>query len=245
MRTYEDSALEALCEKLKGTGEIHKYHDMIYHSGVNDCQRWETITTPKEKTGTIGYCDLERGGHDNHVTWEWMFEPDTMTFSDYSGSSVERANCQTFLEQHEETEGVYETTGGYGTMGVAITLSAITEEMIEILDALQDYPVIDDEALSALEMKLEDEDWDSWIKDDFRRALKKTLQLPDDDPEADEDPSVEEMIDAITDEKLYEFYRERCEKTNTNWYAESAVGGYVDIDALVKGVTLIALPEMK
>ena len=242
MRTYEDTGLKALCESLARNGKIYAYRDMKYTSGSDYDHRWETVTTPEKGIRVIGYGDLQRGADRfGIVTWEWMFEPDYMTYSDYSGSVVERANCQEFLEQFKDVEGVYETTGGYGTRGVAISLSAITGDMLDLLDALNDYPVIDDEALSELEMDLENEDWESWISYDFKRALHKKF----DQEEEDGNPETcsEDWIDALTEDQLYTLYRERCDKTGTYWEPESAVGGYVDIDRLVEGMTIEDLPD--
>jgi hypothetical protein len=213
---------------------------MKYTSGADADHRWETLTTPGEGIRVIGYGDLQRGtGGLGTVTWEWMFEPKYMTYSDYSGSTVERANCTEFLERFKDVEGVYETTGGYGTKGVAISLSAITGEMIDLFDELDGYPVIDDEALSEVEMELESEDWDSWISYYFRKALLKKF-IQDEDVPAD---VREDRIDAITEDQLYTLYRERCDKTGTYWAPESAVGGHVDIDRLVEGMTVEDLPE--
>jgi hypothetical protein len=241
MRTYEDTGLKALCESLERCGEIHAYRYMKYTSGADADHQWTTLTTPEEGIRSISYGDIQHTlalGFDA-VTWEWMFEPKYMTYSDYSGSTVERANCKEFLERFKDVEGVYETTGGYGTKGVAISLSAITGEMIDLFDELDGYPVIDDEALSEVEMELESEDWDSWISYDFRKAIQKKFNQDEDDPT----DVREDQIDAITDDQLYELYRERCDKTSTYWSPESAVGGYVDIDRLVEDMTIADLPE--
>ena len=152
-----------------------------------------------------------------------------MTYSDYSGYPLDRANCDVFLEKHEETEGVYETCGGYGTRGVAVSLSAITDEMIEDFASLDDYPVLDDDALSNLEMEMETEDWESWIAHDFRRELKKKFG---------EECTQDELLDEMSDEELFALYRALCERTSTYWCPESAVGGHIDLERLVKSATV-------
>lgn len=238
-KTYQDSALKTLCEKLRHEGEILRYQDMVYHSGVDADHRWETITKPKTDCGTISYGDLDRHRESSEVTWDWMFCPSYMTYSDYSGSTCERSNCAEFLHQFGETPGVYEMTGGYGTTGVAILLSAITDEMMEIFDALQNYPVVDEDALSKLEMEIEEEDWASWISSDFKRAMKKVL-LPQAD--ADKEEALEDHIDALPDVQLYTLYLARCEETNIYWEIQDAISGYVNVDTLVKGMTIHDLP---
>jgi hypothetical protein len=86
---------------------------------------------------------------------------------------------------------------------------------------------MDDDALSTLEMEMEDEDWDSWIRGDLLRGLRKKFPHLEDE--------IERLDSTDGSDGLWSLYRELCERTNTNWYAESAVSGYVDIDQLVAG----------
>ena len=70
-------------------------------------------------------------------------------------------------------------------------------------------------------------DWSSWIRSDLRRALAKRF------------PEHEDAIDALAeenpDEKFQVLYSTLKERTNSYWYAESAIGGHVDIDRLAAG----------
>ena len=125
-RTYEDSALKALGERLLMFGDIHRYEHSRYHSTENS---WTELDVPDSRV--ISYGDLNRLSSEEVVKWSFLFAPNYMTYSDYSGSSLDRANCDVFLEKHEDTEGVHETCGDFGTRGVAVMLSAITDEMIE------------------------------------------------------------------------------------------------------------------
>ena len=233
-RTYEDSALKALCERLQTLGSIRRYENMVYEAETPF--QWRHIHTPESRV--ISYGDLYLVPVYDEIKWTFLFEPNYMTYSDYSGSSLERANCDVFLEKHEDTEGVYETCGDFGTRGVAVMLSAITDDMLEDFESLEDYPSLDDDALSNLEMEMETEDWKAWIEHDLRRALKDALRLSDDDDKATCDPGIEEMIDALDDEKLFTLYRTLCERTSTYWKPESAVGGTIDLERLVKAATV-------
>ena len=205
----EDSALEALCESLKGCGEIVRYS----HYRVEG-------DTPEKDICSIGYDDWSKLV--GTVKWTDLFIPHYMCFSDYSGSTVERSNCESFLEDHKGEDGVYETYGGYGTKGVTVRLDAITEEMVDDFQSLQDYPSRSDDNLSELEMELEQEDWDLWIAYGLRLAIEGKFEL-------------EEL--EMDDEKLFSLYLSLKDSTNTYWEAESAVGGHVDIARLLEDLT--------
>ena len=100
--------------------------------------------------------------------------------SDYSGSTVEKANCREFLESYGEESFVWEAHGGYDTYAVVLGLTGLLEcavdtfdAILDIIEGLEDYLLIDDEALSNVEMEGADEAWESWVAGDFRRALEK------------------------------------------------------------------------
>ena len=100
------------------------------------------------------------------------FLSDFLSGSDYSGCLVERANYREFLEQFGELDGVHEVYGGHGTYAVAVRIDALTDEMAELFAGLEDYPLIDDESHSELEMEAAEEAWDSWARSDFCRAVE-------------------------------------------------------------------------
>ena len=100
--------------------------------------------------------------------------------SDYSGSTVEKANCREFLESYGEEAFVWEAHGGFDTYAVVLGLTGLLEcaddtfdAILGIIEGLENYPLIDDETLSNLETEGADEAWESWVASDFRRALEK------------------------------------------------------------------------
>lgn len=225
--TFSDSAVKALYEALRGDGEFFTYEHMLYHGG----SQWETLTKPDMENGSFAHSHLKPT---NSITWDCFFVPNHFGSGDYSGSAVDRANRASFFEEYgEDVEGVYTVYSGYGYETIAIALRHITPEMIATFDALTDYPLMDDETHSRIEMEMEDEDWDSWIASDFQRAVEKAL--PD---ETDDDMGYDE---SAVDWKALYFVRK--EKTNTYWHAESGTGGHVDIDRLVAGITWADVQE--
>ena len=117
---------------------------------VDDCKRGELVALPRYMSG-----------------------------GDYSGSTLERANYLEFVESFP-VEYVKKMSGDYGSFGIALDVSAMladetesAESILEALEALEDYPLLNDEVLSNLEMELSEEGWKDWARDDFRRELEK------------------------------------------------------------------------
>jgi hypothetical protein len=105
----------------------------------------------------------------------FLYVPSLLVFSDYSGSSVERANFKAFMREFGDTPGVWELSGGHGTNGVAIRLDAVTPEMVEVFKSLEDYPVIDEDLLGEVEMELAEESAKSYGYTDFLNAVGDSL----------------------------------------------------------------------
>ena len=123
---------------------------------------------------------------------QW-FVPGRVSYSDYSGGTVGKANVEWFLEnwEHYRPQFILELHGGHGTTAVALLIDDTPDEVWKQLEGLEDYPLFDDEKLSDVEMELQNEAWDAWGEQDFRKALEKDIV----DIYADADDE-----DAITDE---------------------------------------------
>jgi hypothetical protein len=155
------------------------------------------------------------------------------SFSDYSGSQLERANSQSFRETFEFVTVSY---GGHGTVwtiidtetfeliksGEAGIEAGLFEEFVECCEALADYPVIDEELLSELEMEAKDEALESWARDDFKTALEAELDI-------DELDIDEATLDAI--------FWEAKENANEYFVIETGGEAYIDVDRVVSGLT--------
>lgn len=142
-----------------------------------------------------------------------LFEIPYCTFSDYSGGTVERSNCETFLKMFaDEPDGVYPVYGGYGTRSVVVTEAVWnSDDVQDVVNSLNRYPVIDEEAWTELEYQLEEEAWDSWVKADLMRALGLEEE-PDD---------------------LMEKWIAACERANEYFFCEDAVSAWIDVDKVV------------
>ena len=110
--------------------------------------------------------------------------------SDYSGGSLVRANRRAVDEEFGDLEGLkVRFHGGHNTEGMIFRLDVAHEQapaVLELLEGLEDNPVVDDEVLSTLEREEEDEEWENNARAEFVRALEKAcgldrgdLQFPD------------------------------------------------------------------
>ena len=157
--------------------------------------------------------------------------------SDYSGSTVEKANHKEFLESYGKEQFVWESHGGFDTYAVVLGLTGLLEcaddtfdAILGIIEGLEDYPLIDDEALSNLESTLADEAWDCWVAGDFRRALEKKFA------------GVE--FEWPSDSDLRPFFEKRAEKANEYWFNEGyGPDMYIRVDKIVEGIDLDNLAE--
>lgn len=177
---------------------------------------------------------------------------DLLTCGDYGGAgSVGVANIRTVLEQFEgrveewsyrnlrrEAEGepshylcsgtwehdipedpCLHVVGAYGSEFIYLLEG---EEADEILAGLENYVVLDDEAVTEVEMEWEHEAWDSWLRSDLIHALYDKW---DDEDLEGIDP--EDLKDSV----LWEAYQRAMEKTNT--YPEVEYSGvHVDVDRI-------------
>lgn len=182
-----------------------------YKSYERNGDSWGYQTNPAGKD-SVYYGDIEEDK--TGIFLEVPF----CTYSDYSGCTVERSNCRVFEEQFKEFIGteLWPIYGGYGTAGILITINLYenNEEVKEVIDGLFDYPCIDEEDMSNLEMEIEDEDWDSWIKFDLTRELEKR--------------AISYNEDTLQDDF------NRVIRENDIYYShEDAVSAYIDIEDVV------------
>ena len=185
------------------------------------------------------YESYKHTGGPRGIEWEYIYSPEISayygdiksdlkgkfievpfcTYSDYSGSTVERSNCRTFLRTFEEFSEVslWEIYGGYGTTGILITVELYesNEEIQETIQALFNYPLIDEEDMSELENEIENEDWNFWIKSELMDELEKQ--------------GIE-----YDEETLWDAFNQNCAAQNVYPTFEDAVSCWYDLEDIVK-----------
>lgn len=210
-------------------GNSRTYIEREYH-GIENA--W-TEKNQAEKDEQMSYGDFDR-----YPLFSFPENPpkyylsELLSGSDYSGGSVTVSNHRVFLEQFKEIDGVHDVYGEYGTYAIAIREDCLeNEDIIEVLQRLSKYPVIDEEDMSMVEIECEQESWESFIKSDFRRELHKKFDEDDGD-------LISDMIDDISDENLWNFFTNKMEETNTYFEHETGCVCYVDIDRIINVITM-------
>ena len=105
-------------------------------------------------------------------------------FSDYVGSTVERSNQRELYHLFEDQPGVTEECLGYSGIQTVFTYSRLKSwkkpnliTLLETLDNLTNYPLINDEDLSNLENEVLLESWDNYISSDILTNISKLLEI--------------------------------------------------------------------
>jgi len=175
---------------------------------------------------------------------ECLLVPDLLMGSRLSGGSLTRSNHDVFLEDFGDQPGVFGVYGGHGTYGVAIRLDSLTEEMWEVLRALSDDPVIDEEKMSEMETEAETAAWNDWAASDFRRALADILatelERRGDDLPGEEgfDDLAADAVDSFPDEDLSELFRDALQVMGEGWSHEEGGRAWVDVKKMAKAVDI-------
>jgi len=161
-----------------------------------------------------------------------------MQFGDYDNSCmVERSNYKLFLEEYKEEKGIFRIYGGYGSSGIAISIRYLldlanedkADEIIELLNNLNEYPVIDDEDMSNMEYDAFLESLDSFAIRECNDLLANQYLIEVYDYDQDKLKEVLLKSDRNLDYPSYQI--------------ESGGSCYIDTKRLIKKVTLIQYIE--
>ena len=68
-----------------------------------------------------------------------------------------------------------ELIGGHGSRSIAIDPRYISEELLETLESLENYPVIDEGHWSELGERFKTQAFDDWVESDLRRYIEEAL----------------------------------------------------------------------
>jgi hypothetical protein len=200
--------------------------NLSYFKGksVRRFSKWDD--TNPEDLARLSYGDLkDLEAHQTPEPTDFLM-PEYLSGSDYcSSGAVEVSNHRVFLERYSKLPNVYDVYGGYGTFAVAIRLDSVTPEMVEDFEALDNYPVLDEDDHSEVEMDSENEAWDSFVRHDFEQALTKQF------------PALEDTIEELSTDQVWSLFLMLMDRTNTYWEHESGNNAFVRVERLVEGAT--------
>jgi len=156
--------------------------------------------------------------------WREYTQPITVisgtSYSDYSGSDVERSNARVMLADPEIAQHVIRVLGSHGYSALAYLGTEPPEPIRDALKALDDYPILDDDDHSALEAELESEAWGDCGRKEFRKALQSLLDELD--PGFDHDISDTSERTVCNDAAIDRIWSAGCDAYNVN-----GGGGYL------------------
>jgi len=143
---------------------------------------------------------------------------------DYCGAPHTASNMRVLLEEFSGPE-LRSCSGGYGAQSVAIDPRYLSEALLENLQSLENYPVLDEDDCSALELELQQEAWESWAQRDFSRALEKRLSSALEDEDV-----AEETIESLSPDSLYALFYALADKGSIYWESQSSPDQWIDCE---------------
>jgi hypothetical protein len=159
----------------------------------------------------------------------------------YDAPSHYRSNARVFREEFADA---LELADGDAD-GTALDLRYVTPEMIETIEALESYPILDENDHSQLELDCQQEAWECWAASDWRDAIRD--KLAEFAPESADFPEywADDQLDAIPDDKLepqlLELFRACAEMANEYWQEESGGSWWIDLKRVAAGVDRLDL----
>lgn len=233
------------------SGSFYTYAPSLHvrREGESPVWSWED-QDPREET-SIPYGDLSPDGsrHLHYVKESperlveliserrlWpvlclLWVGDRFGSSDYGGDLCYLSNLQALTEEFGDSPAVKELYGSYGSSGLALDVRFCSDELLEAVESLENYPLLDEEHLSQLELEKEDEAWQSWASSAFRGAIESRLcDLLEDDETA------EEKAESLSEDQLYELLREGMENGNLYWETE-ALSRWLDVEAVASALS--------
>jgi hypothetical protein len=94
---------------------------------------------------------------------------------------------------------------GIGDYYLRLDLGPLPTQLAEAIGSLENYVILDEEALTELEQTDEAAAWDDWAAWEWRNALESEHS----------DQDIEITIDELDNDQLYTLYRQAAEETNT------------------------------
>lgn len=149
-----------------------------------------------------------------------------ISYSDYGGSDLDAANVRALAD----VPGVTTSTGGIQGEGSAtMMLGEMPREddvkesvariryVVEVMEGLQEYPLIDEETHSEYIDELAEEAWDQWLSRDVRDEVLDRLGVL-----LQSDEAADEAYDAAGIDAVREAFYDYAPPNGETWLAEGA-----------------------
>ena len=169
---------------------------------------------------------------------ELYYMPDSLSYSHYNGSTIERSNVATFLAQYGGVDGVWEVRGGHGSRSVAIRLDVTHEGVLAALDSLLEHSVLDSLHRAELEFRLEREAEGPAARRFWRAVMARFDDAPDLQGSASNPSAGASLLDDWPEEGIVSLMREMMERTGERFTFDRADTPGLDTGRLAEAVTL-------
>lgn len=150
----------------------------------------------------------------------------------YDAPSIYRSNARVFRDEYSSE---LELADGDAD-GISLDIRFITDEMLETIEALQQYPLIDEDDHSELELELQGEAWENWAERDWHgyvtTALAEFAPVSCDDP----DGWAEDAMERADRSSLFDLFCACCEQTGTYWSEESDGAQWINLERAAEGI---------
>jgi hypothetical protein len=154
----------------------------------------------------------------------------------YNNHSIYVSNARVIRDEYEDKDVFIEDDG------IAFDVRFISEDLLETITSLEDYPLVSDDDHSELQSELEDEAWENWAADEWRSAVINEIQnYIDQSTQPDLDP--EDYIGGSDDADLFQLFRDCCDTENVYWEEESG-DMYIRINDVAKGITISDIRDL-
>lgn len=180
-----------------------------------------TKLSPEEAVLLISERRLWQG-----VSLLWL--SDYALSGDYCGAPHTLSNCRVLLEEFGGSPQCRETYGSYGSRSIAVDPRYLSEELLESLQSLENYPVLNEDDCGALELELQYEAWESWAERDFSRALEERLSSLCGDELA------EQAVESLSSDQLWNVFESLREEANVYWESQGSPDQWIDVERIVE-----------
>lgn len=165
-----------------------------------------------------------------------LWVPDYCQSGDYGGSVHYLSNAKELLSSFSSPE-CRELIGSFSSHGVAIDPRYLSEELLENLQSLESYPVLNENALGELELELQNEAWENYLRSDFSRALERLLcDLLSAHYEDGDDERAEQSVESLSEEQLWELFSRTAEENGIYWESQHN-DSYIDVDRVAQSLS--------
>jgi len=149
---------------------------------------------------------------------------------DYTGScAVEYANYLDWQDLFADTLSAdwWTVSGGYRSYGIAIRVDTDNQAILDALAGLRDYPLIDDQRMSEVEIEWTNEAWRDYLAKDFISSIERDLGI-----DLDPDYTLDYESRALSD-----LFYDLCERSGYCPEIEAHESVYIPLDKLIDKLT--------